>query len=225
MLIVRDLNTILVFRLGCIVFAIWSMVDGVKSIMLRVVPAEFVPMVNIGVGVGVLLLLLWKKKVSFTKELAPFVMKKESELCESDSTEIDVFVSYCVRDRFDSMGRTIPGNVIDRMIAEFDKEGITYWIDKKGLFGGTTFPAEIAKQIKNAKCMVFVSSANSNASTWTMNEIATANTYGKPIIPFRIDHSAYNPAIMIYLAAVHYILYPGNPNALRQVVEAVKKVG
>lgn len=41
---------------------------------------------------------------------------------------------------------------------------------------------------------------------------------------FGIDHSAYNPAIMIYLAAVHYILYPGNPNALRQVVEAVKRV-
>lgn len=55
-------------------------------------------------------------------------------------------------------------------------------------------------------------------------EIATTNTYGKPIIPFRIDHSAYNPAIMIYLAAVHYILYPGNPNALRQVVEAVKRI-
>lgn len=41
--------------------------------------------------------------------------------------------------------------------------------------------------------------------------LATANTYSKPIIPFRIDHSAYNPAIMIYLAAVHYILYPSNP--------------
>ena len=38
--------------------------------------------------------------------------------------------------------------------------------------------------------------------------LATANTYSKPIIPFRIDHSAYNPAIMIYQAAVHYILYP-----------------
>lgn len=135
----------------------------------------------------------------------------------------DVFISYSTRDRFDSTGRPIPGNIIDRMMEELDKAGITYWIDKKGLIGGATFPAEIAKQIKNAKCMVYVSSANSNVSTWTMNEIATANTYGKPIIPFRIDHSTYNPAIMIYLAAVHHIVYPGNPNAFRQLVESVKK--
>lgn len=55
--------------------------------------------------------------------------------------------------------------------------------------------------------------------------LATANTYSKPIIPFRIDHSAYNPAIMIYLAAIHYILIPGNPTVLRQLVEAVKIYG
>lgn len=51
--------------------------------------------------------------------------------------------------------------------------------------------------------------------------LATADTYSKPIIPFRIDHSAYNPAIMIYLAAIHYILIPSpfpppSPNSWRR---------
>lgn len=136
----------------------------------------------------------------------------------------DVFISYSSRDRYDSFGRPIPGNIIDKITAELDKEGISYWIDKNGLSGGTTFPSEIAKQIRNAKCMVYVSSANSNASSWTMNEIATANTYGKPIIPFRYDLSSYNPSIMIYLAAVHYILYPGNAMALQQLTNAIKKI-
>lgn len=206
----------------------YAIVAGVLALLFQpfvkvALGREVWQVVDALIGIGLIIFVVCDSKKKPTAVPAS-VSSSAAAISSKWSKGCDVFISYSTRDRFDSMGRTIPGNVIDRMIAEFDKEGITYWIDKKGLSGGTTFPAEIAKQIKNAKCMVYVSSANSNASTWTMNEIATANTYGKPIIPFRIDNSAYNPAIMIYLAAVHYILYPGNPNALRQVVEAVKRI-
>ena len=78
-------------------------------------------------------------------------------------------------------------------------------------------------QIKNAKVFLFISSANSNASSWTMNEIATANSYGKTIIPVLADHTPYSPSIMIYIAGVHYIDYASNPSrALNDLVLAIK---
>lgn len=121
--------------------------------------------------------------------------------------QYDVFISYATRDYMYDDGRIIPGNVITQIQKTLRDNGISYWIDKEGLMGGVQFPTEIAKQIKNAKVFLYISSANSNASNWTMNEIATANNYGKTIIPFLADHTPYNTSIMIYIAGIHYIDY------------------
>lgn len=135
----------------------------------------------------------------------------------------DVFISYATKDYFDNRGNVIPGNVVLNVQNALTNAGISYWIDKKRLIGGTQFPTEIARQIKNAKVFLYISSANSNASNWTMNEIATANTYGKTIIPLLADHTPYNPSIMIYIAGIHYIDYASNPNrALNDMVHAIK---
>lgn len=202
----------------------YAIIAGVLALLFQpfvkvALGREVWQVVDVLVGIGLIAFVFWDRKHAPSGAVNTGVGER---LSFSGLGGFDVFISYSTRDRLDSFGRPIPGNIIDQMTAEFDRVGITYWIDKKGLSGGATFPAEIARQIKNCKCMVYVSSAASNASTWTMNEIATANTYGKPIIPFRYDNCPYNPAIMIYLAAIHYISYPGNPNALRQLVEAVK---
>ena len=140
-----------------------------------------------------------------------------------NNSEYDVFISYATKDYFDDRGNVIPGNVISKVQDSLSAAGITYWIDKKRLMGGVQFPTEIAKQIKNAKVFLYISSANSNASTWTMNEIATANTYGKTIIPFLADHTPYSSSIMIYIAGIHYIDYASNPSrALKDLVSAIK---
>lgn len=137
----------------------------------------------------------------------------------------DVFISYAKKDYFDAHGNVIPNNVILRVQHALSAAGISYWIDNKRLVGGTSFPVEIAQQIHDAKVFVYVSSANSNASMWTMNEIATAQSYGKTIIPLRADSTPYAPAIMIYIAGIHYIDYAMNhTRALAQLVEAVKRM-
>lgn len=113
--------------------------------------------------------------------------------------------------------------MIDKVKDTLSMANISYWIDRERLRGGDIFPPEIANQIKNAKVLLFISSANSNASMWTMNEIATANSYGKIIILLLADHTQFSPSIMIYIAGVHYIDYKANPTqALNDLVRAIK---
>jgi hypothetical protein len=58
-----------------------------------------------------------------------------------------------------------------------------------------------------------------------MNEIATANNYGKTIIPLRMDDTQFAPAIMIYVAGLQYINYYLNPIAAkRQLVATIKQL-
>ena len=136
----------------------------------------------------------------------------------------DVFISYSTKDYYDNTGRPLPTSVISDLQRTLDSAGISYWIDNQGLSGGVVFSEEIAKQIHNCKVFLFVSSYHSNLSTWTMNEIATANTYGKTIIPLRADDTLFAPAIMIYVAGLQHINYYVNPEAAkRQLVDTIKR--
>ena len=135
----------------------------------------------------------------------------------------DVFVSYSTKDYYDVFGNPNLHSTIADILKDLDDAGITYWIDNQGLSGGVVFPQEIAQQIYNCKVFLFVSSASSNQSTWTMNEIATANTYGKTIVPLRIDDTQFAPAIMIYVAGLQHINYYINPAAAKQQLVAALK--
>lgn len=139
--------------------------------------------------------------------------------------EYDVFISYATRDYMSDSGHVIPGNIISKIQSALNEAGITFWIDKEGLLCGDEFPTTIAQQIRNAKIFLFVSSVNSNQSDWTLNEIATARTYGKRIIPFRLDNSPYDTSIMIYLAGLQYVSYEDAPQkAMGDLVQAINTI-
>jgi hypothetical protein len=143
----------------------------------------------------------------------------------SSAHSYDVFISYSSKDYYDLFGNPQPQSVISDLLTTLEDAGITYWIDTQGLSGGTVFPQEIAKQIYNCKVFLFVSTHNSNQSTWTMNEIATANNYGKNIIPLRADDTQFAPPIMIYIAGLQYINYYLNPTAAkRQLVNTIRQI-
>ena len=120
---------------------------------------------------------------------------------------IDVFISYSRKDYTDNTHTPLKGNVITELKNKFLEKGITFWIDEDGIYSGAAFAQIIARNIKKCKIFVFVSSANSNNSAWTSNEIATAVEYKKVIIPLRIDDSAYHEDIVLYLAKFDYIEY------------------
>lgn len=134
---------------------------------------------------------------------------------------MDVFISYSRKDRIAKEGENV--DVISQIQQAFVENGISYWLDEEGIHSGETFASVISRNIAEAKVFLFVSSANSNASRWTCGEIATANSYEKRIIPFKIDQTPYNPSITIYLAALDTIDYNHNKeNAIRRLIKSVK---
>lgn len=142
----------------------------------------------------------------------------------STETKYDVFISYSRNDYVDEATKqVIPGNIVSQIKEMFDANGISYWFDEDGIYSGDAFAPLIAKNIKSAKIFLFISSKNSNASEWTSNEIATAHTYKKKIIPFRYDDSVYNDSVIIYIARLDYIEYQSNPSkALSRLLSSIQ---
>ena len=162
---------------------------------------------------------IWERVKGITTTAAPPTIQMSS------AHSYDVFISYSSKDYYDLLGNPQPQSVISDLLSTLEDAGISYWIDTQGLSGGTVFPQEIAKQIYNCKVFLFVSTHNSNQSTWTMNEIATANNYGKNIIPLRADDTQFAPPIMIYIAGLQYINYYLNPTAAKcQLVNTIRQI-
>lgn len=138
--------------------------------------------------------------------------------------QYDVFISYSRKDYVDEQDSVIPDNPILRLKEYLTQAGITYWFDKEGIIHGDQFARVIVKNIKLSRILLFVSSEHSNISEWTCDEIATARTYKRKIIPFRIDKSEYNEAVMLYLAKLDFIDFTGNPDqSLKELVKSIKK--
>lgn len=134
-----------------------------------------------------------------------------------------VFISYARKDYVDDQNRIIPNNIVLRVQNALHDAGISYWIDEEGLQAGDTFPVKIAQQIEHCQVFLFISTKNSNQSSWVVNEIATAHHYHKPIIPLRYDTSSYHPGLMIYIASLQYIDYLANPKtAISDVVQTIQ---
>ena len=101
--------------------------------------------------------------------------------------------------------------------------GITYWIDKEGIYSGDKFTEELPKIIKLAPIFVYLSTANANKSKYTSKEIAIADEYGKYIIPVRIDMTPYSDKVIFRIADVSFIKYAVNPAKGREdLVKSIK---
>ena len=135
-----------------------------------------------------------------------------------------VFISYAKKDYIAADGSAVPGNVVDKIIEAFNREGITYWLDREQLAGGDTYAARITRNIKECDVFLFLSTEAANSSEWTRREIGTAVNFGKRIIPVKIDDSAYDDAVSLYLSAVQYIdwMEMGEETALERIVSQVK---
>ncbi|MBR5102977.1 MAG: toll/interleukin-1 receptor domain-containing protein, partial [Muribaculaceae bacterium] len=98
-----------------------------------------------------------------------------------EKAKYDVFISYSRKDYVDDQKQVIPGNVVSKIKEALTKAGITYWFDEEGIYSGDTFTEKIVTNIEAANIFVFLSSANSNASSWTSKEIASADEFHKRI--------------------------------------------
>jgi len=135
----------------------------------------------------------------------------------------DIFISYSRKDYLDENQNIIPDNVVSTIKDTLTKEGISFWFDEECIYSGQNFIEKIVNNIESSKLFLYLSTANANNSRWTCKEIASANEFGKPIIPVRIDRSPYNKKVMFLISDLDYIEYYNNPETgLRDMVLSIK---
>lgn len=140
-----------------------------------------------------------------------------------DQHKYNVFISYSTKDYIDGNKNVIPDNVISKVKTALGEAGITYWFDEEGIYSGDEFAPILARAIRESEIFLFISSKSSNESEWTSSEIATAHTYRKKIIPFRIDESVYHESVIMFVARLNTIDYFINPDkAIDRLVESIQ---
>lgn len=151
----------------------------------------------------------------------------EAAFCEKCGTTLrpsyDVFISYSRKDYVDDVGHVIPDNMLSKIKDTLKANRISYWFDEEGIYSGDEFASVLTRAIRNSSLFLFISSANSNQSKWTSNEISTAMEFKKTIIPFRIDNSPYNDSVMMKIVSLDFIeCTTDKKKALIKLLRAVK---
>lgn len=115
----------------------------------------------------------------------------------------DVFISYSRKDTA----------VADEITRAFEKEGISYFIDRKGIRGGMEFPMVLAKAIRESKIFLFLASENSYVSKFTQNEIVYAfnKKQKQDIIPYIIDGSELPEELEFTFSAINWRVIEQHP--------------
>lgn len=135
----------------------------------------------------------------------------------------DVFISYSREDLKTGNGSQ-KESIIQQIINILQEEGISFWIDRDGIYTGDLFAEVIVNNIIDSRVFLFVSSKNSNRSAWTSKEIAVANKYNKPIIPFCYDDTEYNKKFMLFLVDIDRVDYYAEPSTgLERLKKAIIK--
>ena len=107
----------------------------------------------------------------------------------------DVFISYSRKDT----------ETADRICAAFDKAGISYFIDRKGIAGGMEFPLVLADAIEQSQLFLFLASENSYQSKFTNNEVLFAFNE-KPhntLLPYIIDGTRMPASLRFTFASIN----------------------
>ena len=137
----------------------------------------------------------------------------------------DVFISYSRKDYKDEATKAeIPGNAITAITEAFEKNNISYWIDRDGIYSGQEFENIIIDAIDSSKVFLFVSSSNSNESKWTKSEIWEDFEEDKYIIPFKIENIDYHRSLKFKLRPLDFIEYFSDKNeAIQDLVRSVNQ--
>lgn len=88
----------------------------------------------------------------------------------------DVMISYSSKNQ----------SVVDVICNQLENNKISVWIAPRDL-KNKTYPNGILEGIKNCKIIILVFSEYANLSNWVPREIERGVTYGKIIIPFKIE--------------------------------------
>ena len=128
----------------------------------------------------------------------------------------DIFISYSRKDSV----------IADEICKAFDRVGITYFIDRKGMGGTANYVTKIAEEIDNSKAMLLLASANSYKSKYVSIELHYAFNHDVVVLPYALDETPVPKDFEILLihANWHYFSEdPIIPTLLTSVSELVDK--
>jgi predicted ATPase len=136
---------------------------------------------------------------------------------ESVSTGQHVFISYATADRPRAL------HVADLL----ETPGISVWIDRKSIAGGTSWSSEIVRGIESCAVFVLLSSASALASPNVQQEIQLAWDSRRPILPLILDSARPPEAIRYALAGRQWIEVLDRPDEqwLPEVIRALAGLG
>jgi hypothetical protein len=107
----------------------------------------------------------------------------------------DIFISYSRIDK----------EVADKICLALQKQGISFFIDRKGIGGGKEFPEILASAILESQIVLFLASKNSYTSKFTNKEITFAFNE-KPsgtLLPYVIDNSKLPSSLRFTFADIN----------------------
>ena len=122
---------------------------------------------------------------------------------DQEEKKYDVFISYSRKDII----------IADRICDAFDKAGISYFIDRKGISGGLEFPDAIAEAILNSNIVLFLASNNSYKSKFTNAELTFAFNE-KPknsVLPYIIDGSLMPASLRLVFSSINWRTVESHP--------------
>ncbi len=107
----------------------------------------------------------------------------------------EVFVSYSQPDR----------DCAFELVAELEAGGVGCWIAPRDIAPAADWAAAIIEAISNARIMVLVFSATSNASPQVRREVERAVHRQVRILPFRIENVLPSQSLEYFLSAAHWL--------------------
>lgn len=136
----------------------------------------------------------------------------------------DVFISYSRKDYVNSHGTVIRNSIVKRIKDALESENISFWFDQDGIYSGDQFAEVIVQNIISSKVFLFISTKASNQSIWAAKEIATANKFNKPILPFCYDDSDFSSKFLLYLVDQDKIEYAKDKRgAINRLLRSIKQ--
>lgn len=134
-----------------------------------------------------------------------------AEIPKREDMSHQVFISYSRKD-VESV------NAIRDIL---DRNGISYWIDKEGIFSGENYKEVIVDAIETSKAVIFVSSANSNASINVIRELGYAVKQCRTIIPVLLDDTPFAKSVRLDIADIHQIDFNGGKSSEKELITSI----
>ncbi|TSA09932.1 MAG: toll/interleukin-1 receptor domain-containing protein [Deltaproteobacteria bacterium] len=107
----------------------------------------------------------------------------------------DVFISYSSNDKITA----------DKICSFLEANDIRCWMTPRDVLPGSNWGESIIDAINEAKVMLLVFSANSNASNHIKREVERAVNRGNPVIPVRIEDVMPAKSLEYFISSQHWL--------------------